>query len=206
MGKFNAMRMRRQFLTDDEVDRLISIQKDPMIKALIAVLYLYGCRISEALALKRNSFWLDDEFLWVVMPTLKKKKTTKPVVAEPRKLNVSVSSHYIDYIIDYIRPLEKEQIMFPLTRQMAYYRICLPYGWKTKEQRERAYEDFNVWLHYFRDSCLIQLALNGALVLQLQHWAGWSTLQPAQSYLKLSGEMTKDLGNIRVKRGWAKGL
>lgn len=204
MGGFNSIREDRRFLTDDDVDKIMSYQKDSQTKALTSILYLYGCRISEALLLRRKDFWVDDQFLWVSMPTLKKKKKalTKPTINEPRKLNVSFESKYTDFIIEYIKDKRKEDVLFPLSRQMAYYDICMPFGHKTQEERDRAYQELNIWLHYFRDSCLTQLALNGASIIQIRHWAGWTSFQPAEHYINLSGEMTKELGNIRVKRGW----
>jgi integrase len=206
MGRFSSEREERGYLTDEDVDKIISYQTDIQTKALTSILYMYGCRISEALLLKRSSFHIDNEFLWVTMPTLKKKPKakTKPVIDELRKLNVSLESKYCDYIIDYIADKKYDDILFDFSRQIAYYRICMPFGHKTLEQKKESFDKLNIWLHYFRDSCLAQLALNGASALEIKYWAGWSSLSPVDSYIRLSGEMTKHLGHIRVKRGWGK--
>jgi integrase len=204
LPKFNQSRPKRRILTDEEVMNIIDLQTSTMYKALVALLYLYGCRISEAIALKRKDFENDaTDFLWVTMPTLKKKKTSKPVIHE-RKLNVSRESPFVDYIVSHLKNLNSEDFVFPISRQQAYYNICLPFGRSNEEQKERAFKEINVWLHYFRDSCLTQLVWNGATPFQLKQWAGWSGYSAATHYIEESQRITTELGMLRVKRGWTK--
>lgn len=100
--------------------------KVPEHKALLAVLYYFGIRISEALNLIRNSFNLEDQNLYVNITRLKHSRNTEA-------LSVRLDRPYVNEIIRTLKPLTPEQKVFPFSRVT---------GWRVVRKAIKRYPHF----------------------------------------------------------------
>jgi integrase len=210
MPAWSNVRPDREIMSEKEVENLLNLipEDQPEIKCLVSMLYLYGCRISEALELKRENIWKDENFLFIKFRT-KKKKINRPKdvkrrgkpIPEERVLNVRYVSPFTDYIISWIKNVEVGEKVFPFSYPTAYRKIVWIFG-LDKTNRDKAMEEINVWLHLFRDTALTQLAYAGASPFELRDFAGWSSTDPAEAYVHKCQRNMDKLAELRAKRGW----
>lgn len=215
MPAWSSIRPDRKILREEEVKILLDNIKgndrhSTAIKCLVSILYLYGCRISEALLAKKSDIEIDSSYMWITFVTLKKRKKKpknparrdKPIPAD-RTLNVRLDSPFVENIVSHISTLQNDDKLFKFSYPTAYRKIVWCLG-LDKESRETSMKEINVWLHLFRDTCLTQLAYAGANPSQLKVWAGWSSLAPSDRYIEKSKQMIEELANLRARRGYGK--
>ncbi|MCD6360244.1 MAG: tyrosine-type recombinase/integrase [Armatimonadetes bacterium] len=152
------------------------------LKALIAFLYLFGVRITEALMLRRGDFSISGGKLVVRLRLLKKRKKSGPF-ADFHILRVSLEAPFIQHILYYLRGMEPDQRVWPLAENKNYAR------WKAWNEIKRLNRKCTP--HIFRHSRLTKLALKGADAPVLMDWAGWSDPRPAGRYLHMSGSLAE---------------
>lgn len=163
---------------------MIEEAKDPWLKALISFLFLYGCRISEALKVKPSDFKLEyRKWLAVRIPLSKKKKTTTPV--EPShvlRVNYKKASlkPFIEVLVSYI--IERKQHA-PITPLWVRDRTTV---WMRIKALNK-----NCSPHFFRHSRLWHLANEGVTAPVLRDWAGWADLRPASAYIQATGQLAR---------------
>lgn len=168
-------KFKREDLTSKkEIEEILAKSDEPWFRALIAILYLYGCRVSEALKLKRKDIWFDGEFLVLSIPLLKKRKKTK-VYEDRHVLKIYKNAPFIGEVLKYLDGKDPEALLFPFTRQWVWAKI--------KERKK------DVSPHIFRHDRLTKLAMMGASEYVLVDWAGWADSRPAQSYVRKTGRM-----------------
>jgi len=175
---------RRKLTTEEEVRSMIEKAKWPWLKALIAFLYLYGCRISEALNLKRSNIWVEGDYLIAEIGVLKRRREKRgPYENIPHLIHVSLDAPFVkDVLLPYIEEIkEKEARLFPVSRQLAWLRI--------KELNP------NISPHVFRHDRLMKLAMKGASEAELMDWAGWSDPRPAGTYIRATGRLAMKLAD-----------
>ena len=154
-----------------QIDRIMQDPSvEPWVQNLILLLYFFGCRISEALALLSSDFEVVElegvEFLYLSCPTLKNPHQDR------RDLYVKLDRPYVKNLVQYIRKKDKSQD----TRIWRYSRQWC----RIKIQRRLP----NVSPHVFRHSRLDGFAQAGESAFALQSWAGWSSVAPANSYVQ----------------------
>jgi len=107
---------RDDIVYPDEFDAFIAKLPNLMFKAIACLLYLTGCRISEALALRWENIGVsqDPAGLLMSIPTLKKR--AKGPVRPRREIVISGSSKYFPLLLDYLKVAPRSRI-FPMNRQ-----------------------------------------------------------------------------------------
>ncbi len=174
---------RKNYLSKSEVAAMISHAEEAWLKSLIAFLYLYGVRITEALRLVRSDFTYDSQYLHVHIGILKRQSDTGPI--EPSHiLRISRDSPFMKLLFDYVLSKRAEQKVWKQHRGHVWRKIkklnneCSP--------------------HFFRHSRLFHLAQIGATEADLMDWAGWSDPRPAGKYIKATGKLASAFSN-RIK-------
>ena len=81
----------------------------PEHKALLAVLYYFGIRISEALALTKQSFTIEENSLYVNVDRLKHSRNTEA-------LSVRLDRPYVKEILKTLKPLNPDDKVFCFSR------------------------------------------------------------------------------------------
>jgi len=175
---------RTEITTEEEVRDMIQRAKEPWLKAIIAFLYVFGCRISEAIKIRRKDVWIEGNYLVARIGVLKRKKEKRgPYVNIPHLLHVNLNSPFVhDILLPYINSIEdRNERLFPRTRQLVWLRL--------KELNQL------ISPHVFRHDRLMKLALKGASEAQLMDWAGWSDPRPAQHYIRATGRLARQLAD-----------
>lgn len=122
-------------------------------KALIAILWNTGHRISEILELERSDIWYDDKWIWFRLKVGKRRLEFIHTIKIPRR------AMFVSYIVDYHSELNDNKL-FDFTRQYVDYKL--------KKLNPRASA------HKFRHSLATRLAEKGANRYQLDAFFGWS--------------------------------
>jgi len=175
---------RKEISTEAEIRQMIDKANGPWLKALIAFLYLYGSRISEALNLRRSNIWIEEDNIVAQIGVLKRKQEKRgPYESMPHLIHVSVSSPFVkDILIPYLGGItDKNAKPFPYTRQLVWLRM--------KELNEL------ISPHVFRHDRLMKLALRRATEAELMDWAGWTDTRPAGDYIRATGRLAEHLSD-----------
>lgn len=193
---------RRQFIlqhNDDvphylllpEIRRLLDHIKDDNFRFLVSTLWNTGARISEALALTRESFYLDGYRSQVAVPNGKLRKGP----GRPKKSNKSkvrsvglVNLEYVEQVQRYLSTTKpaKGELLFPFTRQTVDKRL-------KALQAELQFPIKTMSAHVFRHSYAINLLLQGRGIGVIQELLGHEDLETTQIYLKIIAGETNHL-------------
>lgn len=143
--------------------------KVPQHKALIAVLYYFGIRISEALKLTRESFWIVDDVLYLeVGERLKHSRKTEA-------LRVNIHRPYILDILETIKQTPEGERLFCFNRVT---------GWRIVRKALKRYP------HFFRLNRITNMFTpsrdkpNGYSIGEVRNFTGLS-LQSLEYYIGL---------------------
>ena len=178
MGKITTER-EDDVMPYSEVEFMIDSTNDMKMRSLIAFLYLTGCRISEALAMKREKIWFDDEFMVVDVKVLKRKNFSHII-------KISNKAPFITNIIKWLNTLQLKDKIWHFSDNKNSARVM---AW-----RELKKINSKTWPHLFRHTRMTNLAMMGATDVQLMVWAGWSDSRPAGVYVARSASMIEGLG------------
>lgn len=139
-------------------------EKALTVSSLVALLWLGGCRISEALAVKREDIKIDEKYLFVTISPLKRwqrlKSGTKRVkqyvaLALPRKKSI-----FTKLIIKQTMATDPGEKLWDFVRKT---------GWKYMVMLNP-----KIYPHLFRHSRATHLADRGIGDDQLRRWMGWA--------------------------------
>lgn len=169
---------RNPSIDESEMKTTLEAIRKPWLKSLTVFLYLAGCRISEALKMKRKDFWIEGDLLVVRIYVLKKKSHAQtPYDTNIHVLHFSLSSPFLkEVLLPYL-----EAIPSPEARVWYHSR---QWSWTCLKKANS-----NLSPHCFRHSRLTKLALQGASPFDLTDWAGWADSRPAQNYIHASGQL-----------------
>lgn len=161
---------RDTYLDNEEVLETIKASNNREIRAIIAILWLTGARISEVLQMKgRDLNKLEDEdALQINMTTLK--AGNKSGIRDKRKIKVPTDNIFFEYFRSWVnerRPLEEERI-FTYSRQWVWE--------KMKEANP------NIYPHFFRHSFYTKMG-DKVDAFTLKTHAGWRKLETANNYV-----------------------
>jgi len=158
-------------------------------QCLIAILWLYGKRISEVVSLQTDSVFIDDNnTLAIRFHVLKKKRNKNTGFARSYVKWVTLENPYTGYVVDWWEEVrDRERFLFPrpqtkmghIYRQYAHT-VC-------KEISPR------ISPHLFRHSLATWMAERGATAYELVNWFDWDRVETALEYVKRSGRMTEKL-------------
>ncbi|MEN3051902.1 MAG: site-specific integrase [Candidatus Methanosuratincola petrocarbonis] len=173
-------KFRRKALTSqEEVGRMIESMPE-WARSLTAFLYLFGCRVSEALQLTREDFEITDTVIRVTIPLLKKRDNNGPYqpvhIVEVRR-----SAPFMNIVEERIRSAKPGTKLWPRTRQRV---------WQVLKKSKQ-----DISPHVFRHDRISKLSLAGADGHALMEWAGWADLRPAAKYLHTSGRKAAEFAD-----------
>jgi len=153
----------------------------PDMQALTGLLWAFGKRISENLAIRRGEIFTANGFLNVRFHVLKKRTKSSDTYLK----RISLKHPSIKYVLHYIDAgdmleIEPEALIFPdLTRQTALYYL--------KKANPNAY------LHLFRKSLATEFSEHGYSIQQLMAWFDWDRADIAMGYVQRSAALTKEM-------------
>lgn len=161
---------RDSYLDNEEVLESIKNSNNKQVRAIMALLWLSGARISEVLQLKgRDLNKLDnEEALIIKMPTLKRRN--KSAVNRKRRVKIPTDNLFFQYFRTWVnnrRPLEEQRI-FTYSRQWVW------------EKMKEANPD--IYPHFFRHSFYTKLG-DKADAFTLKAHADWANLETANKYV-----------------------
>ena len=155
-------------------------------KALVSVLYLTGCRVSEAIkklrcgqikAVKKEVNGKEEVFIYFYnMLTLKKPKDSKNKYRDI-PIHYKSEKQLIDYLDDYLDLMQmyyggeeefENGLLFPISRQAAHKYIKRHLG---------------IWPHYLRTMRFTHLVNKGLDAFDLKKLANWSSIAPSEYYV-----------------------
>lgn len=188
----------RDIMTFEEAKSIIDQCKKLKFKALFAMLYLTGARISELTksyetkydkktkksvrigkreGIKRENIVYDEEDIYITIPIRKKRSA---VIRHTRTLVMSKKSPFVPIILEYIKDMKPEDVLFPFTREYA--------------TQVFSKLDQKAWLHLYRHTRLTRLSMIGASPEELRNWAGHGDYRYLDRYLqKMPIKKFKDL-------------
>lgn len=187
MGK--PIHAGREILSYEEVKHIIDVAPELKYKALFAMLYITGARVSELTnrysfkydkerkryvvkgviqGLKKSHITVVDDEVSILLPLLKKRKS---MVKNEHILVFSKETPFMDIILSYIARLSEDSPVFNFTRQTAWNHL--------KKGSETG------WLHLFRHTRLSKLARMGASPEDLRQWAGHADYKQLKHYLAM---------------------
>lgn len=169
---------RQAPLSPEEVRAMIEGSDSVVFKALLAFLYLYGCRIGEALKVKKSDFKLLKQRLRVEIEVEKKRNTGPILFKHPLEVKeLPTNVFFLEKIMAHIVTLPQDARVFKMNRKTAWRKI------------HRLNPQCSA--HIFRHTRLRRLADRGADALVLMDVAGWADTRPAGNYLGLSGNLAR---------------
>jgi len=175
--------VREEITTIEELQDMIDKTRYEWLKSLLAFLYLFGCRVSEALQLRRRNLWIESPDLAARIGVLKRRERSKgPYQTVDHILRVNLKAPFIsDYLLPYLEKLRPEQKVWSVSRQLVWLRM--------KEVNQQCSP------HVFRHDRLMKLAQKGATEAELMDWAGWSDPRPAGDYIRATGRLAARLAD-----------
>jgi len=156
---------------------------------LYLFIYLFGCRVTEALNIRRSDIMFKDDVITARINTLKNRKT--PLRYVPCYLYGKESKMALklwDWIKKFDRP---DQKLFPVTRQRAFNHFtnkadCFVKEIDPKTRRFVDNEFFQINPHFLRHCRLTHLVSEYHYdLMSLIHFAGWTDSKPATIYVRL---------------------
>jgi len=160
----------------DMVKDKLSNLENKTTQALCCFLYASGCRISEAIQVKRKHLYIqtikDKDYLTIKAVILKKGQAVKLVY---RQALVGMDETWlVRPILSFAEPLLEDDVLFPVCRATAYRHIMKAVGWNP---------------HGFRSLRATHLAVKYKFTdQQLVRFFGWANSTPASVYTKLNVE------------------
>ncbi len=162
-------------------------EKALMVASLTAFLWLSGCRISEALAVKREDVKIDEKYMYVTITPLKQWSKTKDGI-KTKRVPVSLvfprrKTIFTKLIIKQALETETGHNLWDVERTTGWrYLIAL---------------NPNIYPHIFRHSRVTHFANAGLGDDQMKRWFGWSPRSNMPShYIRYSKIQMSKIGEL----------
>jgi len=181
------LKPKRDIITEEEAWELIQQEKNPSFRALLAIMWLFGPRISEALKVKKKDVFVSGERLRVNFHTLKRPDNKKSNFDPLRELEFPIGTNvFVGEIIEYSSGvIDSEERLFKFARSTASWRLDKLSG--------------IVWWHLFRKTRATMFARLGWSDSKLRYWFGWMDGRTPALYIAGSPAIIKDVvGSLRV--------
>ncbi len=180
-----------------------------MAQCILAMLWIFGKRITEVVRLKRRDIWSDGLFLYARFTVLKKKK--KAVIPITYVKRIRADHPYAHYVLDFVAKIgDKEAYVFPGETRKRKIRVKMPkktYEYATSDAGHISsnkvwkivkFLDSLAWCHLFRHSVATIMAEEGATESELMSWFDWTDPKVAHGYVSRGPKLTERLS----ERNW----
>lgn len=187
IGLPEILKPARDILAEEEVWDLIQKEERQDFGALLALMWLFGPRISEALKMKRKDIFVAGEYLRVNFHTLKRPDNKSANFDPLRELSFPIGTNrFIGVLIAYFSGIsDEEQRLFSYSRSTS--------SWKLDKLTGK------VWWHLFRKTRATMLARLGWSDSKLRYWFGWLDGRTPAVYILASPKLIEDVvGGLRV--------
>ena len=165
-------------VTHEDMEVFMGSDAEPWVKALVVCLWVFGIRIGEARSRLRKDFSIQQGYLWLNAPPLKR-------TDEPRRvLPIRIDTPFLEYLLSYIRDLEPNKKIWGYSSVWCWVQL------------KRL--DPTLCAHRFRHNRATMIALTRAHPYELQSWLGHSDIRMASLYIHSSGVFAEDLGKRLV--------
>lgn len=161
--------LRDDIIRRPELDDMLKRARGKVTAALIAMLWLFGKRISEVIKLRKRDVWVEGGYLYARFTVGKKPKDT-PLRDRIYVKRIKATHPYVKYIMPTLIDLGPDDRIFPIGR--------------TKAWRLLKNVNPNVYPHFFRHSLATSMAERGASVIELMSWFDWDRTESAMKYVK----------------------
>lgn len=170
---------RDDILRQQEILTILEKSKEvkPWLPCLIALLWMFGKRISEVCKLPRESVYIDDKYLYVRFQVSKKRTRKDQATPKPYLKKISLNHPAAKYVTTYLETVKEGQLFPGLYREKARY-------WFRKITQK-------AWFHLFRESLATEMAERGATEEDLMHWFDWDRVDTAHTYVKRGTKLTE---------------
>lgn len=162
---------KKEPLRLEQVAQLVSRAQEP-IKSLIAFLYLTGARISEVVRVfKPSDMFPRQDSIDIRIKTEKNRR-------EPfRVLVIPANDPFLGVVLNYVKSRESSSPVWDFSRQYAHRAIRACGLWIGRK---------DLHPHLLRHTRLTHLVIYANFnEFELMKWAGWSSIEPAYTYVKL---------------------
>ena len=184
MPKVTVPKELRRLIEASDVAQMIEKAPTMRDRALIALYYIFGVRRDEPLEMRKESIWMDSDWLYL---KVKREKVPKKVVM-PRvdTLKIPKCTPFIQHIVAHWASLNEGDLMFnyhsnPRTASHAIYMMI---------KRLNP----NVWIHLFRHTRAEKFRAAGYSDAELMAWFGWMDPRTASHYTHPSTKTIEDMG------------
>lgn len=179
---------------------------------LIAMLFLFGRRISEVITVKRKDVWTKRGFLYVRFRLLKRQHTGE-IIYKVKRIHLEKSKMLSQLITGHVRRIpDGEAYIFQgesrphiqVVRNKKYGKTY-KYRHTTEGHMSRihAYKILKAlnpefYPHYFRHSLATVLAEEHVDPIAIKQWFDWVRFETAMIYIKESGVITEGISNRQI--------
>lgn len=177
MGKYSFAdrAARKDPMSQEEALKTIEDADTLPLRALFAILWIWGPRINEAIRLQKRDFTIFDKSIRVRMPLSKK--------GDPQAfhmLRAGISTPGIAPLLEYLQASQDGRL-FPMSIRTV--------GRKLHRINP------NTSPHWFRHTRATRLSEETDNVLELVDWFGWADARPAMAYVQMSGKLAARLSD-----------
>lgn len=170
---------RDDVLSKEEVAGMINIANSPRDKSMIAMLYIFGCRVGEMIKLRRENFWVLNDELYVKIEVEKKEKESG--IPFKHIIKVNLNTPFLNYVINHVDTIPEGERVWHISRSQVWRIIK-----KTNP---------NAWCHLFRHTRATKLAEIGAKEHAMVAWFGWNDIRPARNYVMKGPRLIEELAD-----------
>lgn len=156
-----------------------------MIRALIAVLFTFGKRITEVVQLDRGDFEIRGTYLIARFEVLKKRNLSQSGIPQKYSKRIGLNHYLASYITEHISKISEGPVFTRDGRRISRYTAY----------RILKKLDLNIWPHLFRHSLATLMAEDGKTTMQLMTWFDWEKPDTALKYVRRSGALTRELSD-----------
>lgn len=157
-------------------------------QAFIAILWLFGKRVSEVIPLRVDEVGIEGGDLVIRFKVLKKREEPS-VIKRTYTKRITLENPFTKYVTDWRKEVINLKFLFPRDQtKMGYiYRQYAHTVLKAISPK--------ISPHLFRHSLATQMAENGATAYELVNWFDWDQTDSALKYIRRSGRLTQRLSD-----------
>ncbi len=179
-----------QFLRLLEAENLIGGDTKSSILAIYIILWRYGRRISEILALRKDD--VDVTETGIIIKFINLKHRRGEVMRNEARLPISKSLPYVPYLMEFFTRAKKDMTgdkFFPFERSAINDHL-------EKASKQAGCFEYPVFPHLFRHTRVTRLREAGYSEQAICKWFGWSDSRPLNKYGAAPIKTMQEMGEI----------